>query len=212
MADADYRCAYWEPGTCEGSPHCPPRCPRFVDRDGEPWVVRPAGEADRDALVDLYEDASPSDRVRGRAVPPGGRTRVAEWLADLVADGCDVVAARDGHVVGHALYAPTDAAEPELSAFVRPGYRCRGIGTELAKHVAATATAADRDALAAVADADDDAARGLCDRIGFEIVEQFSYDRRDGRIDALRLRLPLSGVRAEEFRYPPILRGDGPAP
>ncbi|WP_226013470.1 GNAT family N-acetyltransferase [Halomicrobium salinisoli] len=212
MADADYRCAYWKPGACEGSPHCPPRCPRFVDSDGEPWLVRPAVESDRDALVDLYADASPSDRVGGRAVPPGGRTRIAEWLADLVADGCDVVAVRDGHVVGHALYAPTDAAEPELTAFVRPGYRRRGIGTELAKHVAATAAAADRDALAAVTDADDDAGRGLCECLGFEIVEQFSYERRDGGVDALRLRLPLSDSLAEAFQCPPIFRGDDPEP
>ncbi len=82
-ADTGSRCGFWDNSACTGTPHCPPRCPRFVDTPGVQPLVRPYEDGDFDALVDMYE------RLDG--LIDGG------WNL-LACDGDRVV----GHVGGHA--------------------------------------------------------------------------------------------------------------
>jgi hypothetical protein len=37
-------CAVWNPGSCEGTSSCPPRCPRFVAPDGTAYTIYRLGE------------------------------------------------------------------------------------------------------------------------------------------------------------------------
>lgn len=206
MPETDGVCEYWDPTDCAGSVHCPLRCPRFVDREGTPWVVRPAGDDDREALFEMYDDFDPTERAQG--VPPRKRPRIETWIDGLLEEGCNFVVAGEDGVVGHALYTPTDDAEPEFAVFVHQDYQERGIGTEVSEHVLATAAVGDRDALTLVVDPNNGAARRLYDRLGFEPIEQLRYERRGRRTDHLRMRRPLSTADAIDRRRPPTV-GEG---
>lgn len=188
MTDTDDVCSHWRPADCEGSVHCPPRCPRFVDRTGEPWVIRPTSKQERGGIVQLYDD-EPLERL-----PCGARKRpqLRNLVDKLLTEGCNFVVTGNDRVVGHALYNPTDDLEPECKVFVHREYRNRGIGTALSKHVVATAAAADRSALTITVDPGNRRARELCDALGFKIIEQFSYEQRDSKTGIMRMRLPLS--------------------
>lgn len=204
MSHDSARCDPWDPGNCEGTPHCPPRCPRFVDREGDRWLVRPFEPGDREALLAMYRDFDPDHRAQG--IPPLDERRMERWVDDLLADGCNVVAARDGRVVGHALYTPTDAAEPELAVFVHQDYQGRGIGTELCSHVVATAAAAARDALVLEVEPRNRAAIHVYESVGFRKARGRGDDEPAWRGHSLRMRNPLARRVTVDLQQPPALR------
>jgi RimJ/RimL family protein N-acetyltransferase len=208
MSEDSAVCRYWTPAECEGSAHCPPRCPRFVDREGHPWVVRPFEPGDRDALVGTYEEFPPGDRAQG--IPPRGRDCIEDWLDTVLTEGCNFVAVADGTVGGHALYTPTDDPVPEFAVFVHRDHQDRGLGTELSRQILATAATAEREALTLVVKPSNRAARRLYDRLGFETAEEFTADRAVGRPAAIRMRRPLEEPTTVEYRQPPVVRS-GPS-
>ncbi|ACV46504.1 MULTISPECIES: GNAT family N-acetyltransferase [Halomicrobium] len=209
MDQTDRVCRYWDPGECEGTRHCPPRCPRFVDREGSSWVIRPAADGDHEALVDMYDDFAPGQAAQG--LPPRKRSRIAGWLDGLLDEGCNFLVVGETGIVGHALYTPTDDAEPEFAVFVHQDYQGRGIGTELSKHVVAAAAVADREALTLIVDPDNRTARRLYEKLGFEVVEELPYEERGRRTAILRLRRPLDDRDGIEYQHVPIVgtRVDG---
>lgn len=205
MDESDAACRYWVPRECEGSVHCPPRCPRFVDGDGARWVVRPATADDRAALVEMYDDFAPGERAQG--LPPRTRSRIDAWVGDRLDDGCNFLVTGEGGVVGHALYTPTDDPEPEFAVFVHQDYQGRGIGTELGKHVLAAAAVGDRDALTLVVEPQNRAARRLYDTLGFETVSEHDFASA-GQLDAVRMRRSLGPGAVATFQTQPLVRFD----
>jgi len=205
MTNPDDSCRYWAPSQCEGTAHCPPRCPRFVDSEGSAWVIRPATDDDQPGLVDMYDDFAPGERAQG--LPPRTRSRIETWVADRLEDGCNFVVAGDDRIVGHALYTPTDADEPEFAVFVHQSVQGRGIGTEVSKHVLADAAVGDRDALELVVEPGNRPARRLYDTLGYETVEEQSLSG-GRRMGAIKMRRPLGPSAITEFRDRPILRED----
>jgi len=191
-------CDGWDGSECEGTVHCPPRCPRFVDAEGDRWTVRPADAADAGPLVEMYEAFTQRDRAQG--LPPVDRDRRADWVDSLLGDGSSVVAERGGALLGHAVYTPTDADRPELAVFVHPEMQGRGVGTELCRHVIADAAAGDREALELFVTTDNRVARNVYQNVGFRVV------RREGD---LWMELPLDDPVATEVRWPPLAR-EGP--
>ncbi|WP_066416277.1 GNAT family N-acetyltransferase [Halorubrum aethiopicum] len=196
---ASVACGRWDGSECEGTVHCPPRCPRFVDKEGERWTVRPAIDEDAPFLVEMYERFDRADRAQG--LPPVSRARRVEWVESMLAEGSNVVAERDGEVLGHAMYTPTDAAVPELAVFVHPDAQDRGVGTELCRHVIADAAAAGREGIELHVETGNRVARSVYRTVGFEIAER----RGD-----LRMRLDLDDPVATAVRWPPLAR-EGPA-
>lgn len=192
-------CDGWDGSECEGTVHCPPRCPRFVDKRGARWTIRPALPEDAPALAEMYERFGTANRAQG--LPPVTRQRRSEWIESLLSDGSNVVAERDGELFGHAAYTPTDVERPELAVFVHPSMQGRGIGTELCRHVIADATAAGREEIELHVEADNHVARRVYRSVGFELVE---------RRCALRMVIDLDDPVATEVRWPPLVR-EGPA-
>ncbi len=198
-------CEYWDPSECEGTAHCPARCPRFVDATGSAWTVRPYDTDDREVLLEMYRKFDSTDRAQG--LPPLTDERRAEWVDMLVADGGNFVATADGDIAGHAVYMPTHEPEPELAVFVHQDYQSRGIGTELCNHIIASASAAARDALVLEVEPSNRRAISMYERLGFERVEHTS-DRTgiDRRAPSFEMRLELSSSNALATRHPPIVR------
>jgi len=196
--DATDACDGWDGSECEGTVHCPPRCPRFVDKQGARWTIRPGVSEDAAALAEMYEGFGTADRAQG--LPPVTRSRRADWLETMLADGNVVVAERNGEPFGHAMYTPTDAARPELAVFVHPEMQGRGVGTELCRHVIADADAGDREGLELHVESGNRVARSVYRTVGFELA-----DRR-GPPDDPRPRRPDRDRGALAAARP---RGDG---
>lgn len=191
-------CGGWGGSECEGTVHCPPRCPRFVDKHGDRWTVRPVEPEDADRLVEMYGAFTIEHRAQG--IPPAGRERRVEWIESLFEEGSNVVAELGGRPLGHAVYTPTDVDRPEIAVFVHPDAHGRGVGTELCRHLIADAAAGGREALELYVTVDNKAARHVYRSLGFQTVE------RNGDIHMV---LPLEDPIATEVRWPPVVR-DGP--
>ncbi len=186
-------CGGWDNSDCTGTPLCPPRCPRFVDKEGNRFLIRPIVEGDRERLAETYSAFGTADRAQG--IPPADERRRHEWIDQLCTEGRNVVAeAEDGRLLGHAVYTPSDAPVPELAVFVHPDHHGRGLGTELCRHVIAEAAESGREQLNLYVEATNRAAITVYRRLGFEVVD---------RGIEIRMELPLDEPIAMEVREPP---------
>lgn len=189
-------CTPWDPANCEGTVGCPPRCPRFVDKRGEAFLVEPLTAQHHDSLVTMYESYPATHRSLG--LPPVGRSRIETWLERLVDDGANFVARDGDRIVGHAAYVPASSPEPEFVVFVDPAYHDRGLGSELCRHLVAYAADAGHEALVLDVDAANERAVYVYRRMGFEVIE------RSG--DDLTMRLSFDEPIADSVRLPPAER------
>lgn len=167
---ASNACGAWWHGDCRGTEACPPRCPRYRDRDGRPYLVQPASSATRDGVVAMYRDYPAEHRSMG--IPPVHEERIREWLDRLGERGRNIVATLDDDVVGHAAYAPLDAAVPEMLVYVDPAHHGRGLGTELTKHVLAYAAGDGCDGVALDVSRDNPTAIHVYESLGFEKTDE----------------------------------------
>lgn len=188
-------CDGWNSSGCTGTKYCPPRCPRFVDKQGDSWTLRPAREDDLDRLMELYDAFSPADRTLG--LPPAVDHRLRSWIETLLSEGHNIVAEGSDRLGGHVVYTPVDDDRPELAVFVHPAFHNRGIGTELCSQTAAAAVEADREALELHVDRSNRAAITVYRRIGFEVVDSDH---------GMEMALPLDDPVATEVCAPPVDR------
>jgi len=182
----------WNSSHCQGAEGCQSRCPRFVDKEGASWTLRPAREADADRLAEMYADISATDRAQG--LPPVADHKRRSWVEMLLEEGHNIVAEGPERLVGHVVYTPVDAAQPELAVFVHPEFHNRGIGTELCKQIVAAAADAGREALELHVERHNRAAISVYRRLGFEVVDD------DHSIEMV---LPLDDTVAASVRAPP---------
>lgn len=188
-------CDGWNGSECVGTEHCPPRCPRFIDKHGSRWTLRPARDEDVERLVEMYEAFGIRDRAQG--VPPTVDYRRRSWVETLLTEGTNVVAEGRDQLVGHVVYTPSDDACPELAVFVHPEFQERGIGTELCKHAIADAVAAEREAFELHVEPSNHAAISVYRRLGFTVI--------DRNVD-IRMELPFDETIATRVRAPPADR------
>lgn len=109
-------CPRWRPDDCVGTPHCPPRCPRYVADDGTTYTIYSPGD-----WLDVDDPSGPNDD------PDGSDT---EWL----------VAVRTVDVVGAATFFAsrasatidlTDGADSALGLELARQVIARAVDTEL---------------------------------------------------------------------------------
>ena len=117
------------PDTAAGPYDPPPRS--FADREDRTIQVRvfDDSQAELEALVEMYDGFDAADRAQG--IPPGGESRIRDWLDAITEADChNVIAWDDDTVAGHATLVPDDDAH-ELAIFVDQPYQGAGIGTGL---------------------------------------------------------------------------------
>lgn len=195
--DSKTVCDAWDNSDCEGTPLCPPRCPRFTDREGVPLLVRPYRSEDRDELVSMYDEMDAYSRTMG--LPPATVPQIGNWLDRLAENGWNLVAT-DDRVVGHVAVVPADADDPTFVIFVHPDYQNRGIGTELVKHVIAHAEDRDHDAVTLEVSKGNRRAITVYENVGFRVAERLQSE--------LEMELPLADPVAERVQRPPAYRTD----
>ncbi|WP_262177492.1 GNAT family N-acetyltransferase [Haloarcula laminariae] len=186
-------CDGWDNSECEGTPYCPPRCPRFTDRESTMRLVRPYQRADLDALVEMYLELDPGDRTMG--LPPVTEDGLRQWLGRFTDDGWSLVAKTGDTVVGHTGVTPEDAAAPHLIVFVADEAQGRGIGSELIRQLVAYAADRGHESLTLTVEASNDAAVTVYGNIGFDIIERLTGE--------LEMQLSLDDPVADQVRLPP---------
>jgi RimJ/RimL family protein N-acetyltransferase len=192
--------ACWSNQRCEGSPDCPPRCPRYIDESGTSLLVRLFEPGDRASLVEMYLGLPPSCRTMG--LPPRGEGAVDAWLGDLESIGWNLVALDGQKVVGHVGVGPAANPTPQLVVFVHQDYQGRRLGPELVKHAIAYAADDGFDGLQlSVAEGNQRAIR-IYENIGFETLD---YDWPTLGLDR-DMCLSLTSPIAERVRLPPAER------
>lgn len=203
-------CGIWDNSECIGTPYCPPRCPRFVDKKGTPLVVRPYREADYGSLIEMYVELD--DEHRTMQIPPESREKVEEWIGSMTDDGLNLVALDGTWIVGHVAALPKSSpemalgpsdpsSELEFVIFAHEDYHDRGIGTELIKQLVAYAAAEGYEALSLFVERSNHRAVTVYRNVNFEVVERLQGE--------LEMCLPLSHPMAKRVRLPPAERHGG---
>ena len=101
-----------------------------IDKAGEPFEVSLCAEDNLHLLMDMYEVFSP--RPASQGLPPKDPEVCRKWVQDLLSTGENIVARRDGEILGHASLIQDPRGESaEFVIFVHQMYRNRGIGTVL---------------------------------------------------------------------------------
>lgn len=191
--DNEWACDGWDSSQCEGTPYCPPRCPRFTDRESATGLVRPHHHTDVDGVVEMYLGLDPEDRTMG--LPPATENRLRQWLSRFTDDGWSLIAIADSTVVGHTGVTPGDASAPHLVVFVADEAQGRGIGSELIRQLVAHAADRGHEALTLTVEADNDAAVTVYGNVGFDVIEQLGGE--------LKMQLSLDAPITDRVRLPP---------
>jgi ribosomal protein S18 acetylase RimI-like enzyme len=158
----------------------------FTDREGRDVEVRvyDGSEAAYEALVAMYDSFDPSDRAQG--IPPGGESRIREWLDAILTDDClNVITWCGDEVAGHATLVPDDGAY-ELAIFVHQTYQRAGIGTQLIRGLLGYGQAEGIEKVWLTVERWNRAAVSLYEKIGFETSNAQSFELEM----ALRLNEP----------------------
>lgn len=186
-------CNAWDYTDCEGTEYCPPRCPRFFDREGTALLVEPYGPDHWDALVEMYEGIDTHNRTLG--LPPASNEQLEEWLDHLTSNGWNLVAVDSDDVIGHIAAVPVDDEEPQFVVFVHQAYQNRGIGTELIKHLIAHADDRGHKALTLTVATENQRAITVYDNIGFDVTERLPTE--------VAMRLSVDDPIARQIQLPP---------
>lgn len=186
----------WDHTDCVGMEGCPPRCPRFFDKEGTPLLITPGADGEVDALVDFY-DNYPS-RDRSMSLPPLTRPQIESWVNKLVDRGRNILASHNGELIGHVAFMPADKDEPEIIVFIASEYQNRGLGTELCRQAMAHAAENGHSALRLHVNADNERALVVYRSLGFVEV-----DREDKRIE---MRLALDSELVDKVQAAPAER------
>jgi len=151
----------------------------FADREGRTVEIRPyKGEEGYEALVEMYDAFDPADRAQG--IPPGGETRIREWLDAILGDDClNVIAWCGDSVAGHATLVP-DGDAYELAIFVHQEYQRAGIGTHLIRGLLGHGQARGVRKVWLTVERWNRAAVSLYKKIGFETSDAESFELEMG--------------------------------
>jgi len=189
-------CNIWENSECVGTKDCPPRCPRFFDKNGEPMLVREFTDDDYEPLIKMYTSLEDEDQTMG--VPPQKQEALEQWLDQILSDGWSLIATHDNGIVGHAVITPKSENEPEFVIFVHRKYRNRGIGTELVKQVLAHAETMDYSNLALDVSRPNKRAINVYRKIGFHTVSETKMYKQ--------MQVSLEKPDVYAFQQPPAKR------
>lgn len=189
----DLKCTIWDNSDCVGTSYCPPRCPRFTDKEEEALIARPYRSEDLETLVDMYEDLDSYSRTMG--LPPADRLQIENWLMKLMDRGWGLVVLLGDRIVGHVAATPETSSTPEIVIFVHQDVRDRGIGTELMKQLLAHAADKDHSGLSLEVSSGKERAISVYENIGFDVIES--------TLRELQMEISLESSIAERVQRPP---------
>jgi RimJ/RimL family protein N-acetyltransferase len=108
-------------------------CPFEVRRyKGCPFEVRRYRRGDYLCLAEMYHAFYPKGKFQG--MPPIEKETCLQWVQQLVENGKNFLAWREGSVIGHVVLLPDfKKRDAEYLIFISHGNRGMGVGTELTR-------------------------------------------------------------------------------
>lgn len=190
----------WDNSDCQGTPYCPPRCPRFVDKIGRSLLALSIDDAPvgSEQLQKLYDSAA--ERTSGICPPFRTSQAISSWLDGLLAEGWNLVVLDGTRLVGHAVLTPESNEEPEFAVYVDPAFQGRGTGSEMLRHAIAHAAASDHQAVVMNIEPSNDAMRTIAKAHGFR--NRGTSDQKWRGLISYRLDLNRSPI-ADEIELTP---------
>jgi GNAT superfamily N-acetyltransferase len=105
-----------------------------IDKSGQPYSVGSGNTTDGSLIMDMYRVFSP--RPASQGLPPENPETCEKWVEDILQIGINVLAQREGKIIGHASLIPDGNRNTgEFIIFVHQDYRNLGVGTELTKWI-----------------------------------------------------------------------------
>ena len=102
----------------------------FIDKRGNPILIKPLSEQRHDQLVQMYLDYEPRGSFGG--LPPIGDKACVDWVQTMIRTGINVVAISfEAGIVGHAAVFPMDTKRCEMFVVVTVDHQNTGIGTQI---------------------------------------------------------------------------------
>ena len=164
----------------------------FVDKRGDPVLIKPLSEKRHDQLKRLYLDYEPRDSFSG--LPPILDEECIKWVEGMVRDGLNLVAISfEKGIVGHAVIFPMDAQRCEMLIAVTPGYQNVGIGTQLTRCIIQLAFELEFERIWLAVEITNQIARHVYQKCGFEYISRSEVDELDMILD-LRHYHQMTGI------------------
>ena len=152
----------------------------FTDKADRAVEIRPydGGDDTYESLVEMYDTFDPADRAQG--IPPGGESRIRDWLDAILKDDClNVIAWCGDTAAGHATLVP-DGDAYELAIFVHQTYQEAGIGTHLIRGLLGHGQQSGVQTVWLTVERWNRAAVSLYKKIGFETSDAESFELEMG--------------------------------
>ena len=140
------------------------------------YVVRPLGPQDRDGLAAAFERLSPQSRFRRFMGPKTALSaRELTYFTDIDHVVHEAIVAAEplsGRLIGVARYAinPGDEVSADVAVVIADEWQRRGVGTVLMRRIIERARANGFERLTAETLWDNEGARALLCRLGFEVL------------------------------------------
>jgi GNAT superfamily N-acetyltransferase len=101
-----------------------------IDKLGAPFVLVGCDPGDFSPVLDMYDSFMPEAVAQG--LPPTDKDVRRKWIRNLLEEGVNYAAVKDGKVVGHAALLPNmEQKDAEYLIFVGGPHRKRGLGAFL---------------------------------------------------------------------------------
>ncbi len=110
----------------------------YIDKTGLEYTMKRVADEDREPLIEMYDTFIPKAVTQG--LPPADERARLSWIENLLREGENFLALRDGEVVGHcSLILDKSRSNAEYLIFVKNTFRNRGVGTGLTEMAIAKA-------------------------------------------------------------------------
>jgi len=177
--------------TIENFPHA------FINRRGEPVLIKPLGDKRRSQLLRMYLHFEPRPCFSG--LPPAGDDACNRWVDGMCAEAVNLVALSfDAGVVGHTALFPIDREACEMVCALARRYRHIGIGTELTRCVCQLGHELGFETIKLHVQARNHVARHVYEKCGFQYSTRGMVDELDMSLD-LTGRQPMDDVRVGDI-------------
>ncbi|MBN2568468.1 MAG: GNAT family N-acetyltransferase [Deltaproteobacteria bacterium] len=146
-----------------------------LDKEGSEFGIGLFDEGDMSSVLHMYEVFTP--RPASQGLPPEKSETCRKWVIDLMGMSENVLAWRDGAVIGHASVNPDyERKDCEFVIFVHQDCRSKGVGNELTKLMIKRAKRIGIDSVWLTVDTRNYKAIRLYQKHGFNFIERDSTE------------------------------------
>ena len=164
----------------------------FIDKRGNPVLIKPLSEKRHDQLEQMYLGYEPRGSFSG--LPPIADKACIDWVQTMIHTGINLVAISfEEGIIGHTAAFPIDTKRCELFVVVVPGHQNTGIGTQLTRCVIQLAYELEFERIWLSVDHTNQIARHVYQKCGFEYITHSQVDELDMILDLRRFH-HMSGM------------------